>query len=165
MDPDELTRLLLKLQEQVRHLTAVEAIHRLKYRYWRAVHEGKPDAIGACFSRNAEFDYGGPEPVIGREKITQFFANAITSDVRVILHGHNPEIEQVSELRATGRWQLDNIRVGASSAFRMGNGYVEEYLLEDGEWKVDKSKVQYLYLEPIKTAPLAGPNSFSASSD
>jgi hypothetical protein len=157
MDETSLAAQLHALQDQVRTLLAIESIRRLKFAYWRAVRSGRPEDVGRCFSREARFDYGAAAPLIGREAITGFFRQVLADRVAVVLHGHNAEIDVTSPTTAHGLWQLENMRIlEDGSGTRMGNGYVEDYVLEDCEWKVSRSVVEYLYHEPIRVQKITG---------
>ena len=141
------------LEEQCRKLTDIEAIKQLRYRYWQCVHNGIWDGVGDCFAEHGVADYGGGIKIEGRKAITDFFSQtvgAITS--LAVLHGHNPQIEITSDMTARGIWQLDNIRIESSSnkASRQGNAYEEEYVKENGEWKIKSSKVAYLFIHSVE---------------
>jgi hypothetical protein len=157
MDETSLASQVHALQGQLHRLLAVESIRRLKFAYWRAVRTGRPEDVGRCFSRDARFDYGAASPLIGREAITGFFRQVLADPVAVVLHGHNAEIDVTSPTTAHGLWQLENMRIlEDGSGTRMGNGYVEDYVVEDGEWKVASSTVEYLYHEPIQVQKITG---------
>ena len=144
------------LEEECRKLKDIEEIIQLKYRYWRCVHSGLWDGVGDCFAKDAVSDFGRGFQMQGREAIAGFFRDNVSRVTKMaVLHGHNPEIEITSNSTARGRWQLDNIRVEASTnqGSRMGNAYDEEYVKESGQWRIKSSKVAYLFREPAQIDP------------
>ncbi|MFC1944006.1 nuclear transport factor 2 family protein [Chloroflexota bacterium] len=141
------------LEKECRKLRDIEEIRQLKYRYWRSVHEGRWGDVGDCFAEDGIFDFGYSSEVRGRQAITDFFGKVMSKITSMaVLHGHNPEIDITSETTASGKWQLDNIRIEASSneASRQGNAYNEEYIKEEGNWKISLSKVNYLFKQPVE---------------
>ena len=70
-----------------------------------------------------------------------------------IHHGHAPEIEITSDTTAKGRWQLYDCicNIPAKTAF-MGWGYYEdEYVKEQGKWKIKITKISHMTLKAMLT--------------
>ncbi len=146
------------LADQVKMLADIESIKQLKYRYWRFVHTGQPEKVAGCFSEDAEFTIRPSTPPFkGREQIQQIFEGMVKAGGLTVPQGHNPEIEIIGSNRAVGLWQLDNIRFEGdwSKGSRMGNGYVEEYVKENGQWLIRRSTVSYLFLQNAEPQDLS----------
>lgn len=120
---------------------AIEAIKRLKARYFRYLDTKQWDKFAELFTEDATgvwdgFEDGGSQfeggAVIARE-IARKCADAIT-----IHHGHMPEIELTGDTTATGIWAMyDYVRM-PEVAFEGYGHYHEEYRLTHGDWRIHR---------------------------
>ena len=141
------------LEEGYRKLSDIEAIKRLRHRYWRCIHQGLWDDLVDCFAEDAAIDYGFGIKLQGRKALTQFFKESMApSNALVFPQGHNPEIDLTSDTTAKGIWQLDNVMVDAKTkvAVRHGASYDEEYAKVNGDWKIKRQKVTHVFRQPVQ---------------
>ena len=70
-DVKELEKRVLALEKECRRLSDIEAIQRMRYRYWRAVRDVDLNALLALFSENpvADFGLGEQHVAVGREAV------------------------------------------------------------------------------------------------
>ena len=115
--------------DRLRRLLDIEEIKGLKARYFRCM-DSKDWDIVASVSRS----------LVGTQTVH---------------HGHMPEIEVTGPDSARGTWAMadyvewprsdDGGRVGL-----MGYGhYFEEYVREDGEWHIARSRLDRLRVDPL----------------
>ena len=128
----------------------VAAIERLKYRYFHASDIKDVDAFRGCFVRiGARIDYGPMGTFDDAGALTDIFRRVTLHKVDgrfAILdmhHGMHPVITLTSETTATGRWSLRFRQVNLldrTETVMLGE-YDDEYVIEDGEWKIAASKL------------------------
>ena len=141
------------LEEECRRLSDIEAIRRLRYKYWRCIHKGLWDDLMDCYADEAAVDFGYGLKLEGKTALTDFYKGSMTSAFSLVdPQGHNPEIEVLSSTTARGFWQLDNTMVEAqtSKAVRVGASYDEEYVKLNGEWKISVQKVNHIYRQVVE---------------
>lgn len=131
----------------VDRLLAVEAIKRLKARYFRYLDTKDWTAIASLFTADAQAVYNvvddsGPgtlsEPAVGPEAIAAFIRNGVAPLVTVH-HGHMPEIELTSPTTATGIWAMEDILQRPEDSVNVVHGfghYHETYEKVDGDWRI-----------------------------
>ena len=134
-------------------LLDIEQIKQLKARYFRFVDAKEWDDVGSGLrGRRGPRDPGGrarvPGPRRDRRKST------VMEQLRTVHHGHMPEIEITGPDSARGVWAMfdyvewpeqDSKRVG----FRGYGHYVEEYVREDGEWRIAHTRLERLRVDPL----------------
>jgi len=128
---------LADLETQIRVLGDIEAIKKLKAKYWRCIDKKLWDELEDCFVEDAVADYGKNLNFQGRKAIIQFLKDNLGSDSVITVHqGHNPEIEITSDTTARGIWALHDYLVFQPKITINGWGYYEdEYVKQNGEWK------------------------------
>jgi SnoaL-like domain len=139
------------LARRVARLEAVEAIQRLKYRYWRACDAKDPEGFRECFVRHgAEIDYG---PNLGKFSERDVLVDLYTRlalhqedghwTYHDIHHGKHPDIEILDDTTATGRWTFWFMRVNLVDDVieQASMEYRDRYVVEDGQWKIQASRV------------------------
>lgn len=144
---------LRDLEARIRVLEDIEAIKRLKYKYFRCIDKGLWDEIGDCFAEDGVADYVPGMPLEGRPAIAKFFNENIAPAYSMCVHqGHNPEIELTSDTTATGQWELDNFMVTAKTNMGLWIGafYEDEYVKEKGEWRIKRTKVSFIFMSDIE---------------
>ena len=151
-DIEILEKRLRVLEDELRRLGAIEAIKRLRGKYWRCIREGLWDDFLDCFTEDAEVDLGFGIWMQGKQALAKFYRETFPSLRSVIIpQGHNPEIDVLSDTAATGRWLIDNpqIEMPSNAAVRLGSTYDEEYAKGNGEWRIKRQRVAHIYREPI----------------
>lgn len=125
----------------------IDAICRLKYRYWRACDAKDPMTFRECFIRSgAHIDYGRLGAFDDVEPMAQIFEQVARHQVDgeyVIFdmhHGMHPDITLISETSATGRWTLSFRQVNLLDRTEtlMTGEYADEYVIEDGRWRMSR---------------------------
>jgi uncharacterized protein (TIGR02246 family) len=149
--------------ELVQRVADIEEIKQLKARYFRTLDTKDWDAFGAVFTRDAVLEIPEADMVTsGRQAIVDFVSRALDG-ARTVHHGHMPEIELMGADVARGTWAMfdyvewppteDGGRVGLQ-----GYGhYVEEYVRESGAWRIHRSRLERLRLDPLGTLPSVTP--------
>ncbi len=129
------------LERRIQALEDVEAIKRLKYRYWRHLDLKQWDELAACFAADAAVSYGdGRYRFAGVDAIMRFLRESLGRETGsvTIHHGHHPEIELTGQATARGRWALYNYLFNDAQhrGVRIGAFYDDEYVKLAGEWKL-----------------------------
>jgi hypothetical protein len=137
----------------VADLCDIEAIKKLKARYFRLMDTQQWAQFGDVFTRDAVMG-GGDQQVTGRSAIVEFIASACDG-VRSAHQGFLPEIELLETGQASGVWAMsDYFEVRGTEppvGFQGFGHYEDRYALEDGAWRISASR-----LTRIKIIPLAG---------
>jgi NAD(P)-dependent dehydrogenase (short-subunit alcohol dehydrogenase family) len=146
-------------------LVEIEAIKRLKARYFRLVDTKRWDEWGDVFTENAVLDHPAnrPEPIVGRAEIVET-VSASLRDVITVHHGHMPEIELLDATHASGVWAMEDLLLtpdgGSNSVVRYhGYGhYIERYVKgDDGRWRIAHLLLSRLHLETERHVRLIDP--------
>jgi hypothetical protein len=129
------------LAARVAALEDLEAIKRLKHRYFRCLDLKRWDELGECFAADATVDYGdGRYRFRGVPAIVDFLRGALGRESGAIgvHHGHHPEIERTGETTARGTWALYNyfFKAAEKRAVRLAAYYHDEYVRVDGAWRI-----------------------------
>ena len=136
------------LDREVRALVDIEAIKKLKAKYWRCLDRKLWEELADCFTDDAIADYSSR--CEGKKAVLQLIQRVLGPKAIVSTHrGHNPEIEITSDTTATGIWALyDYILDVQTNASRGGWAYYEdEYAKEDGRWKIKSTKLNRIFWE------------------
>ena len=141
-----------ELDARLRALEDLEAIKRLKYKYWRCLDQKRWSELAECFTEDATVSYGGGQyQFAGRDRIIGFLRDALSveSGTFGIHHGHHPEIELLGPTRARGRWALHNYMLNVQQArgVREGAFYEDEYVKVGGAWKLMHTGYTYVFHE------------------
>jgi SnoaL-like domain len=138
----------------VRRLVDIEEIKQLKARYFRLVDAKDWDAWGCVFAIDAVLEI--PEGDLVHRGRDEIVANVSTvmADLRTVHHGHMPEIELTGPDSARGVWAMfDYVEWPAQDDRCVGlrgyGHYVEEYVREDGEWRIARSRLDRLRVDPL----------------
>jgi uncharacterized protein (TIGR02246 family) len=139
-------------------LSDIEEIKQLKARFFWALDHQDWGAYGQAFASDAHLEV--PEANVsehGREAIVASVSGALAG-ARTVHHGHMPEIEVTGPGMARGVWAMfDYVELppdeGGHSRGLQGYGhYTEEYVREDGEWRI-----KHLHLSRLRIDPLTPP--------
>jgi hypothetical protein len=160
---------------QLLDLAAIEAIRRLKARYFRELDTKNWEGLIAVFSDDAVFDLravhsirdpisaelrppeGGEDRIFrGRTTIVRMIREAVGGLITVH-HGHTPEIDILSEDTARGIVPMEDIlRFPSGELLLRGFGhYHETYEKIGGNWQIKTSRLTRLFIEG---APLSIPS-------
>ena len=141
--------------DPVQRLVDIEAIKQLKARYFRFLDTRRWEDWGLVFATDVVMEVPEVGMVTsGRAEVVQN-ASAALEGTRTVHHGHMPEIEITGADTARGTWAMfdyvewpaneDGTRVGLT-----GYGhYVEEYVREDGEWRIARTRLERLRVDPL----------------
>jgi len=134
---------LTDLETRIRVLEDIEAIKKLKAKYWRCVDKKLWEELEECFVEDATADYGPDIKLQGRRAILQFLKDSLGRDSVITAHeGHNPEIEITSATAARGIWPLhDYVVIQPNTRMNGWGHYEDEYVKENGEWKKKSTKI------------------------
>ena len=142
--------------EMLRRLLDLEDIRRLKARYFRTLDHKDWDGFGDVFARDAVLEV--PEAALvanGREAIVAAVSGPLTGS-RTVHHGHMPEIELTGPDTAKGTWAMaDYVEwAPAENGQRVGlqgyGHYLEEYVREDGAWRIARLHLARLRVDPLR---------------
>jgi hypothetical protein len=121
-------------------LREIEAIKRLKYRYFRCLDTKRWAELAECFAEDAVSSYdSGRFAFEGRDAILRFLEQALGRGSAITMHhGHHPEIELTSDTTARGIWYLEDMVIDAerNTMLRGAAFYRDEYVKRGGEWKI-----------------------------
>jgi hypothetical protein len=116
----------------------IEAIKRVKYKYFRCLDSKLWDELAECFTEDATTDYrSGTWAFQGVDAIVQFLKKL--RPTRLSVHqGHHPEIELTSDTTANGIWSFNDYVIDKQTGITLrGAGfYYDEYVKVNGEWKI-----------------------------
>ncbi len=131
------------LEKRIRILENIEAIKKLKAKYWRCIDRKLWDALAECFTEDVIVDYGPDMQFRGREAVLQFFREILGTDSVITVHaGYGAEIEIITDTTAKGVWALsDYVITEPDSKMKGWAHYEDEYFKENGKWKKKVSKI------------------------
>jgi len=152
--------------DALQELIAIEAIKKLKARYFRGVDTKDWDLLASTLSDDVVCDYRGattdpetgvnaaPEttgdPLVGR-KLAVDAIKSVLARVTTVHHGHMPEIEITGENTATGIWAMsDTLRFPKGGNVRevaAYGHYYETYVRIDGKWKIKALRLPRLRVD------------------
>ena len=146
---------------ELERLTAIEEIKQLKARYWRGVDTRDAVLLRAAFTDDAETDFGQStggkaqakpalrDPDAFVRRTLEVFEGVTTAH-----HGHNPEIEILSDTEATGIWAMeDHLWVATPSPslpFRFLQGwghYHDRYRRTAEGWRIAYTTLKRLRVD------------------
>jgi hypothetical protein len=135
---------LASLEQEIQLLEDSKAIKRLQRAYGYYVDKGLSDEVAALFSRDATAELGGFGVFVGRQRVAQLYDALLGEGLRegqlnnhMILQG----IVNVAPdgMTAKGRWRaLIQLGEHGQSARWSEGPYENEYIKEDGVWRISK---------------------------
>jgi hypothetical protein len=155
MDRKALETRVKAMEARVKTLEAVLDIENLKMKYWRSMDQKAWAQVGECFTADGRFEVPprlktdtGILTVLGSRAIAEFLGKRLVTAITVH-QGLAPEIELISDTAARGTWQLHDVIVNEKeNTILTGYGvYEDEYVKENGDWKIKSSKLSRKYVE------------------
>ena len=139
---------LTDMETRIRVLEDIEAIRQLKARYWRSLDNKLWDEYADCFTDDLVFEAPPHMEIEGKKAFVECIKEMFDREsVQTTHHGHQSEIETVSQTTAKGIWALRDYHTNfsANTAVSQGRGYYEEeYIKENGKWKIKNMRLTYL---------------------
>jgi bile-acid 7alpha-dehydratase len=138
----------------MRVMEDIEAIKKLKAKYFRCVDKKLWEEMETVLTEDAVADYGmGIELLQGRKAIIEFLKKNLDRDSMISVHqGHNPEIEITSDTTARGVWVLnDRLIIQTIATLNGWRYYEDEYVKVNGEWKKKSTKITNILEEWTQT--------------
>jgi SnoaL-like domain len=137
---------------QLQELLDIEQIKQLKARYFRLMDTKQWDDWGLVFATGCVMEVPEGDMVnTGREEIVTNVSTALVG-ARTAHHGHMPEIEITGDGTARGVWAMfDFVEWPEQDGKRTGlqgyGHYREEYVREDGEWRIAWIRLERLRID------------------
>jgi hypothetical protein len=136
-------------------LLDIEEIKGLKARYFRFLDTQRWDDWALVFATDAVLEVPEADVVTtGRDEIVRGVSHALAG-ARTVHHGHMPEIEITGPDTARGTWAMQDYvewapADGGERTGLVGYGhYHEEYVREDGAWRIARSHLARLRVDPL----------------
>ena len=143
--------LLASNEARGKRLEEIQAIKRLKYKYFRTLDYKQWDEMAECFAEDATTSYhDGEYQQKGIYAIMKFLQRGLAQYHFFGFHqGHNPEIEITSNTTATGIWALHNYMIDTKEnrGLLIGAFYYDEYVKANGEWKMKSTGYERIFEE------------------
>lgn len=144
-----------ELEKRIARLEDIEALQRLKYRYWRCLDVKDWPTLRTLFVADATVSYGsGRYEFAGIEAIMKFLTESLSVErgAMTIHHGHHPEIDITGATTAKATWALYNYmyNVKENRAIRIGAYYHDDCIKVGGEWKFQHIGYESLFHEEWK---------------
>ena len=150
-DLNEMEARIKALERKAQIAEDIEAIKRLKHKYFRCLDAKLWDEMAECFTKDATTSYtDGKYSVKGIEAIMGFLKKSLGASTVLSMHqGHQPEIDITSETTAKGIWTSEAglIITERNVATREVNFYPDEYVKVNGEWKIKHTGYTRLFEE------------------
>lgn len=149
-----------EIDARLRTLEDIEAIKQLKYRYLRCLDTKRWDELAETLTEDATTSYAdGQYSFRGRDEILRFLKESPLAEEGGFVgvhHCHHPEIEFTGEGRARGTWALYNYLVHKTQGIemRLGAYYHDEYVKENGRWKIRSTGYTKIFEEFWERADL-----------
>ena len=132
-------------------LVEIESIKQLKYKYMRCLDQKLWSEMAECFTEDASSSYsGGKYAYEGRDAILEFLEKSMGHEEFLSSHRvHHPEIQLTSATSATGVWALEDVVIDTrfDVAIRGAAFYEDEYVKQDGHWRIQSTGYKRTYEE------------------
>jgi len=131
------------LERRIAVLEDIEAIRKLKHRYFFACDQKRPAEVLDCFAPGeVHIDYGRIGVFSKAEDMLAIFtALACQEHIIEMHHAQNPQIEVLDAARAEATWGLYYFMINTrdNNVTQLGGYYVDEYRKLHGEWKISST--------------------------
>ncbi|BBY55101.1 nuclear transport factor 2 family protein [Mycobacterium koreense] len=144
----------MNIENRLDALEQIEAIKALKHRYFRACDAKDAATFRDCFCADgARLDYGALGTFDSADHLAAIFrriAGHTVDGKPAVLdmhHGIHPDITVLAPDRAKGRWTLKfrQLNLIENTEKILTGDYDDEYVLEDGRWKIAASRFDALW--------------------
>lgn len=134
-------------ETRMRVLEDVEAIKRLKARYWRCMDQKLWAEMEQLYTDDATQEAGDWRVEGGGRAIVRRLSQVLDG-VATAHGGHSPDIEITGDTTARGTWALQDRLVWKSGRKMTGFGhYEDEYVKEQGAWRIRSTRITRLFEE------------------
>jgi hypothetical protein len=142
------------MSQELQQLLEIEKIKQLKYRYFRLLDMKRFDELVTLCADNISTAYdNGRHSVEGKDALLSFLNETMYTPNSMTSHqGHHPEITLIDDHNATGIWHFEDTVVRPDyKVVVTGSGiYWDEYVKEDGEWKLARTAYERLFVRTEK---------------
>lgn len=135
-------------EQLLQQLLQTEAIKQLKYRYFRLLDMKQFDALAELMTEDVTTSYdNGRNAFENRDQAIAFFSENMAKTLYHQHHGHHPEITFQDENNASGIWHFEDtvFATEVSVVIRGAGIYYDEYVKQDGEWKIAHTGYERLW--------------------
>lgn len=140
-----------ELEARIGRLEDIEAIKRLKYKYFRCLDMKLWDELAECFAEDATTSYSdGHYQLQGIYAIMKFIKRGMARYEFFGVHqGHHPEIEFEGDSAARGTWEMLAYMIDTEqdNCLLIGAFYHDEYLKVNGVWKIKSTGYDRVFEE------------------
>ena len=148
------------LLARVQALEDIEAIKRLKYRYFRSIDTADLATLDTLLTDDISVNYKGGTyhwMMQGKDNVIQSIAGGFHNRALAQHTGHHPEIDLLSATTAKGLWYLTDsfIHLDMRVVTQGSSLYRDEYVKLGSEWKIRYSSYTRIYeiVETLERAP------------
>ncbi len=140
-----------QLRGEVDRLSAIEAVKRVKHKYWRSFDTADLEGMASCLHEDVKLSIeAGIYSMCyeGRDAYVQMVKEGAHADMISHHNGHHPEIDIVSDDEAIGTWYLyDDLWEFRRGMRLFGTAFYRDRYVrcEDGEWRIRYSQFHRLY--------------------
>ena len=137
-DLGDLEARIKRLEEIEAVRNDIEAIKKVKYKYFRCLDSKLWDEMKECFTEDATTDYrSGTWTFQGVDAIVEFLSTSLVHQ-NSVHQGHHPEIEITGDTTATGVWSFNDYVINRKRhrSLKGAGFYYDEYVKVDGQWKM-----------------------------
>jgi bile-acid 7alpha-dehydratase len=139
------------LEKRIRILEDIEAIKKIKAKYWYCLERRLWDELPDVFATDV-IDYAGDNIIgcQGKKDVVKHLVDLLDKGGVNLHRGHSPMIDITSDTTAIGKWDLYLYMEFDPQAKKGQEGwgsYEDEYVKEDGKWKIKSWKYKSARLE------------------
>lgn len=139
------------LAKRIQRLEDVEAIKRVKYKYFRCFDTANVEEIADVFTKDVVLTVVGGVykfELQGRDNYLAMVRDGAHAEMVTQHNGHHPEIDLVDDRKATGLWYLNDFvlefrrkqHIQGTAFYR--DTYVKE---DDGQWRIARSEFERIW--------------------
>ena len=145
--------------DQITELLAIEAIKRLKARYFRYFDTKNWERWIDVFTDDVTLEFGvqvcadGADPTAAKlkgKKAILDYVVAYNTKEQTVHHGHTPEIEILTDTEARGVWAMEDIVDHADYTIHGFGHYHETYHKVEGEWRIASVRLTRLRISQFR---------------
>ncbi len=132
------------LEQRIQQLEDIEAIKKLKARYFHACDQKQIDVIRECFVEgDCVIDYGAVGVFKNREGLIELFSEKACHDYIIDMHhGQNPQISVMSDTVAVAAWDLFFFQINTqdNTLTQLAGFYEDRFVKTDQGWRIGSTK-------------------------